>query len=614
MATPFEIARDALFGEPVGTRINPSKNIMLQAFEAFQNALDVQGKYTTIAELNSSPAPDDRTVMIVAGRDGFGDAADYRRAIYMVADLSAMVSQDEVTPGMGDGGTYIAPSNDRTGASGAYIVDYENDLNPYLYGATGDGNDQDAPGLNRTLEALVRRGGGRMRIREGSYLIDTSVRAILSNGDYEIVFDPNSKIIGDLGITEPAMLLERSSSAVVNPTGKLKIINPCIDMSQGVHTSAAQTPSGIETAYWKQVHMIGGDISAGDDGLAPNGDLGYVSRGNTSELIEGTDFSGWNDAGAQPGGDETGGVAGDGSISTFENCNFRNCLVAVTPRRQLRLVNVLGGVVEDCVAGVTTVPVNGQGGAREMNVSDMTFRRVTANIVRHATGSTGSFKDNFVFDFGFLPNGNGVGVNAVAVTVSGSRDIEVSNNVFAMVDLAIQDQRVFRVEDFNDQGVVNTPNRISGHGNDFRNIPRVFVVTASTGALTFTNNFVNADLASLVTGMTSDDLFEYTVKGQRLRRVKRGQNDGVIPFQLNLSAIGSVPAGGVSAAQDFSLAGVSNAYEIANLTRVSDIIANPNVTVSVQPIAGSLRVRVANNTNAAMNMTNQIIRGRANLP
>lgn len=80
------------------------------------------------------------------------------------SDLSTEVAADEVTTNEGDGGIYVAPASDKTGASGAWVRQFESptssaSLDARWYGLKADGSTDDSDALTAAISALPSNGG-----------------------------------------------------------------------------------------------------------------------------------------------------------------------------------------------------------------------------------------------------------------------------------------------------------------------------------------------------------------------------------------------------------------------------------------------------------------------
>jgi hypothetical protein len=81
------------------------------------------------------------------------------------SDLSTEVGNDEVTAGEGDGGIYVAPSSDKTGASGAWVRAVEDHVDARWYGIDASGE------VTAALKAALNAAAGKrlVFVTSGTY-------------------------------------------------------------------------------------------------------------------------------------------------------------------------------------------------------------------------------------------------------------------------------------------------------------------------------------------------------------------------------------------------------------------------------------------------------------
>lgn len=79
----------------------------------------------------------DGQYLLVLGRETAGDWGPPRWARWTEDDVSTEVALDEVTADEGDGGLYVAPTSDKTGASGAWVFEHRGELDLAWYGGFG---------------------------------------------------------------------------------------------------------------------------------------------------------------------------------------------------------------------------------------------------------------------------------------------------------------------------------------------------------------------------------------------------------------------------------------------------------------------------------------------
>ena len=145
---------------------------LANALSAGEGALSVAGASVyvqTIAELRAIPIS-----ALSNGR--LGKISTTKRAgdfTWQSGDFSIEVANDEVTPGEGDGGIYIAPSGDKTGASGAWkrVITSEGVVHVAWYGAAGDGVTDDSP----VVQHVADLGYPQVMLGRGDYKFNSAV-------------------------------------------------------------------------------------------------------------------------------------------------------------------------------------------------------------------------------------------------------------------------------------------------------------------------------------------------------------------------------------------------------------------------------------------------------
>ena len=119
-----------------------------------QGASGESERYSTIAAIKAlEPLHHDRAYLAFSGRKG--------EFVFFNTDLSAEVSLDTAQ------GIFIAPDGDETGANGAWVRQYDNDVKLEWFGAVGDNINDDQPAIAIAAAVLNAKGGGTIRGEAG---------------------------------------------------------------------------------------------------------------------------------------------------------------------------------------------------------------------------------------------------------------------------------------------------------------------------------------------------------------------------------------------------------------------------------------------------------------
>lgn len=89
------------------------------------------------------------------------------------------------------------------------------------FGATGDGVHDDRPALQAAIDALTAKGGGTLRIPQGTYLLDSYCPATHPWGFHNLLVGSGIHIEGEPGVT----LLQGSNGRAPLPPGATEVIN-----------------------------------------------------------------------------------------------------------------------------------------------------------------------------------------------------------------------------------------------------------------------------------------------------------------------------------------------------------------------------------------------------
>jgi len=116
----------------------------------------------------------DGYIFYVGGRSSVGDGGEGHFR-WDSSDLSTEVGNDEVTAGGGDGGIYVAPDSDKTGASGAWVRQYyAGHIHAAWYGQVSDGTTDDVAAINIAIRRANALGGGTVYLLKGTTIVNLS--------------------------------------------------------------------------------------------------------------------------------------------------------------------------------------------------------------------------------------------------------------------------------------------------------------------------------------------------------------------------------------------------------------------------------------------------------
>ena len=160
----------------------------------------------------------DATSVQMLGRQVIGDGAG-GTFLWDGSFLETEVGNDEITSNEGDGGIYIAPASDKTGASGAWVRQYNTGfIHASWYGQLADGVTDDAAAINLAISRASTLGGGTVFLREGTTLVKRS------SGAEAIIAKDNVHLKGP----------GREASVITQPSGEnahIISINPATDFT-----------------------------------------------------------------------------------------------------------------------------------------------------------------------------------------------------------------------------------------------------------------------------------------------------------------------------------------------------------------------------------------------
>lgn len=139
---------------------------------------------TTLAAITGMSAADRARVKYRAASDDMG-GGDFR---WDSSDLSTEVTADA------EEGIYVAPDSDATGASGAWVRVIDDVITPHMFGAVGDGSNDDITAIQAAIDYVTGLGGGIVQCLPGKSYDCIITTSITDNGlivKDNVIFDLN---------------------------------------------------------------------------------------------------------------------------------------------------------------------------------------------------------------------------------------------------------------------------------------------------------------------------------------------------------------------------------------------------------------------------------------
>lgn len=158
MSASLDMNSNKLLNVAAGTALTDGVNLK-QVRDLVPNI--TTGDYVTVNTLVGLQATVafDGDVVIMLGRMAAGDGG-HGTFRFDSSDLSTEVAADEVASGQGDGGIYVAPASDKTGASGAWVRVFNGARHADWYG---------------DIQAAMDAGAGTVELSDKTYTITTTL-------------------------------------------------------------------------------------------------------------------------------------------------------------------------------------------------------------------------------------------------------------------------------------------------------------------------------------------------------------------------------------------------------------------------------------------------------
>jgi hypothetical protein len=157
-ATIFTGLGTVTYSESTWLRANLASTASGKGADLVMNAMR---RVATLSELRGLPSPSHARTVYLSGRLAAGDGGEgvFR---WDSSDLSASVTADTLA------GIYVPPDSDTTGASGAWVRQYEGVTRPQWWGAAGDGTTDNKAAFDA---ALTLSTGQVVEVVPGDYLV-----------------------------------------------------------------------------------------------------------------------------------------------------------------------------------------------------------------------------------------------------------------------------------------------------------------------------------------------------------------------------------------------------------------------------------------------------------
>lgn len=226
------------------------------------------GNPTSILELRSIPV-----ASLTDGQRFRLEAEAGGDFVWRSGDFTAEVSSDEVNPGEGDGGVYIAPLADRTGASGAFVRRVGAWVMDVWYGVsnTADSSANVSAMLRRAIALNIPA-----RITRPIYMAETVTIAVPENADVLVEGGGGTPITSDAGILH--LQIPGSGNVAGNPSIIRLTGLHCITTAGGSQTGIIIENTDSQTSPIRSTDVVLEDLIFTGVGSGTYWDVGVELR------------------------------------------------------------------------------------------------------------------------------------------------------------------------------------------------------------------------------------------------------------------------------------------------------------------------------------------------
>lgn len=475
-----------------------------------------------------------------------------------------------------------------------------------------------APALNDALAYLKDIGGGCLELDTNDEYITSGTVGLVGFTDNIIIENTGGGVIRAApGMSTAVMSFRGNTSGTTPSTGKLSLYGVRVNNQDGnTPPGGGAACTGLDVNYIDYLQADDYECYGGELPQNTNSDSGISTVAVRTAIINNARIRGQGDVAIYPNWDNTGTVDGYFEVNGGHFSRNQGVLAA---KRNLYEVVWRGGLLLENRSGLTTQWVDNGGWvhpARNMHVSDVTFRKTLANCIQ-MKGNSRLFMSNCrIIDVGYEYDGSGnVGANARAISLQGSRNCKISNVYFEMSGWASNLEYAFSFSADTTGGGNILPGNNVFAGSQYRTWYRT-VIGGNVGDPNLWTG-ENYPVGGLVpaSDQNSNSVVKYNTFGDKRDYTRIGVNSSndtfsthILPITHSLSAVGTIAANTQSSVQSVTVAGLLPSDNV-HITRLTATIANnAGISISARPVAGSVQFVVRNSTSSSVDLSDQSIR------
>lgn len=203
-----------------------------------------------------------------------------------------------------------------------------------------------------------------------------------------------------------------------------------LDCAKGKFVNAKASSSGMSL-----INVAGFDITrtyfyASDHWSAMKGDSGLSFSNCGRGVLNHPIFRGWSDIGIYGGGGaDAASEDDDGEGMVVRDGEFYDCHIAVSNKRRGDTISMVDCWIDGGRYGATTYQVAGIPAGQRLRITNTDFRNVAIAPIILRECDDAQVQNNRIFGFGWESGQPVTNVVPVAISLEGSRDCQVSDNV-----------------------------------------------------------------------------------------------------------------------------------------------------------------------------------------